>query len=215
MEPERPLEPAPKTSRWRNVALVAVPLALVLGLVVFAALKPAEDSKRRLPSFNLPLLSGDGRFSNENLAGKPAVVNFWASWCDPCREETPMLERTYREYRDRGIEFLGVNTQDTSAEARAFAERFGVSYPVVVDEGRALSAPLGVAPLPQTFFVRCDGILMAASGEGEIGAAPTKEATPGLTLKPQPAPGAYFGAIPRGELVTRIEDLLADAGRRC
>lgn len=210
MVPPEELDGARSRSRWRKPVLTAVPLLAIAAVVVVAALKPAPDGTKALPSFDLELLAGDGSLSDEDLDGKPAVLNFWASWCDPCKEETPLLQRTYEAYKQRGVLFVGVNTQDNPADARAFVEKYGVTYPVVVDEGRALSNELGVAPLPQTFFVRCDGTLLSvSSGSGEV-----RTKTPS-SLEPRPGEGAYLGAIPEDELESKVETLLDDAQERC
>ncbi|MBA2425566.1 MAG: TlpA family protein disulfide reductase, partial [Actinobacteria bacterium] len=76
-----------------------------------------------LPEFSLPLLVGKGELDSDQLAGHPTVLNFWASWCPPCREETPLLEKTWRSYKDRGVRFVGVNLRDASANAKDFVRK--------------------------------------------------------------------------------------------
>jgi cytochrome c biogenesis protein CcmG/thiol:disulfide interchange protein DsbE len=137
-------------------------LRIVVGVAIVALgayflLQPSgEDggTTQTLPAFDLPLLAGDGSFSSADMQGKPMVINFWASWCGPCREETPLLQRTWEKYENRGLVILGVNVQDTPDGARDFVKEFDMSYPVVVDEDQRLYDQLvEFEGLPQTFFV--------------------------------------------------------------
>ncbi len=87
---------------------------------------------------------------------KPVLVNFWASWCGPCYQEAPLLEKTWREYQDQ-ILFLGVNTQDKDRkEAEKFLDNFEVSFPNVIDEKNRIGIDYAVLGLPETFFINKD-----------------------------------------------------------
>jgi thiol-disulfide isomerase/thioredoxin len=201
--PEGPDKPV-QTSRFRTRALTFVPLALLLGLIVFAITKPAPDDRRTLPRFELPLLNGEGTLSNADLAGKPVVVNFWASWCKPCREETPLLQRESAAYGD-DVVFLGVNTRDNPGDAKRFLERYDVTYPVVADADQAMSDAMGVFPLPQTFFVDSEGHLVSSSAGKGGAAAPSSSG-----LRVETGPGAILGAIDEEELDAQIDRLLKE-----
>src|SRR5690349_8046709 len=94
-------------------------LRIVIGVAVvalgaFFLLRPADDTSdaQTLPEFDLPLLTEDGTLSSADLQGKPVVINFWASWCGPCRQETPLLQETYEKYKDDGLVIVGVNVMD-------------------------------------------------------------------------------------------------------
>jgi peroxiredoxin len=92
-----------------------------------------EDERAQAPGFSGTLLGG-GEFSSGDLAGDVAVLNFWGSWCGPCRVETPEFQEVYAEVRDDGVQFLGLNVKETSEQfALAFIDRFGIEFPSLYD----------------------------------------------------------------------------------
>ena len=97
------------------------------------------DPAERVAAPNLIGATLDGQqLSSAGLAGDVLVVNVWASWCAPCRSEAPSLERLSEEFADQGVSFIGLNTRDSDTSARSFVERFGISYPNVVDRDGVL-----------------------------------------------------------------------------
>lgn len=106
---------------------------------------------------NLAAAVADGRLSLAELRGTPVVVNFWASWCPPCRTEAPRLERVWRGARNRGVLVLGLNMQDISDDAREFMDEFGISYPNVRDPEDGVARDWGATGLPETFFIDARG----------------------------------------------------------
>lgn len=114
--------------------------------------------QRVAPGFELPLFDG-GEFILSQYKGRPVVVNFWASWCVPCREEAPILEKTWRAYRDRGVAFVGVDIQDSEADARAYLREFGITYPNGPDTKGRITVDYGVSGIPVTFFVDKRGVV--------------------------------------------------------
>ncbi|MGH7425292.1 MAG: TlpA family protein disulfide reductase, partial [Candidatus Methylomirabilales bacterium] len=146
------------------------------------------------PEFVLPILGGEGTLASKQLEGKPIVVNFWASWCVPCREEAPLLERAWRSYRGQGIKFLGVNTQDAEEDALDFVREFEITYPNVRDVNQELGGQMGVLGLPETFFIDHRYRFAGASAGEQIG-------TRGKTV----IRGAISSAVLRGN----VEALLA------
>jgi thiol-disulfide isomerase/thioredoxin len=92
-----------------------------------------EDQRASAPAFSGTLLGG-GTFSSDELAGDVAVLNFWGSWCGPCRVETPEFQQVYADVRDQGVQFLGLNVKETSEQfALSFVDRFGIEFPSLYD----------------------------------------------------------------------------------
>jgi cytochrome c biogenesis protein CcmG/thiol:disulfide interchange protein DsbE len=103
----------------------------------------------------------DGRVSLAELRGRPVVLNFWASWCPPCREEAPRLEARWRRARRQGVLFLGLDMQDLADDARDFIREFDLSYPHVRDPGEDVARDWGVTGLPETSFIGARGRVVA------------------------------------------------------
>ncbi|CAN5533494.1 hypothetical protein BH24ACT26_BH24ACT26_22390 [soil metagenome] len=192
MVPTDELEGYTQRTRARRL-LVGAAVLVAAGIVAFLALRPAED--RSPPEFEeLPLLNG-GTLSSDKLEGSPVVLNFFASWCAPCRDEAPLLEATWRAYRDDGVRFIGVDIQDTAVDARRFIEEFDITYPVLRwDEDKLLARELGVYGLPQTFFIDHNWELLHVASGDELGAG-SRSVVP-------------LGAITKGQLEGRIQELL-------
>jgi len=103
----------------------------------------------------------DGRVSLDELRGTPIVLNFWASWCEPCRSEAPILERRWRRAGRQGVLFVGVNIQDVRSDARQFMREFGVTYPTLREGDRDTAARYGATGIPETFFISARGTVVA------------------------------------------------------
>jgi cytochrome c biogenesis protein CcmG/thiol:disulfide interchange protein DsbE len=108
------------------------------------------------PDFQLSTFDGKSlRLSD--LRGQVVVLNFWASWCVPCRDEQPTIVDTARRYQGRGVTFVGVNIQDNPQDAAGFIRQFNISYPVVSDPTGAVYINYGVVGMPETYVVTRDG----------------------------------------------------------
>ena len=162
-EPERfpkPSPPAPpKPARVGIIVTFAVLLAL-LGLLAWG-LKQSQAGPResgRAPDFTL---SGfDGRVVTlSKLRGQVVIINFWASWCLPCREEAAYLEQTWRKYKDRGVVFVGVDYVDTEKEARAYIKEFDITYINGPDLGTRVAQSFNIKGVPETYYVDKNGVL--------------------------------------------------------
>ena len=167
---EREGHPDREMNPWilRAVALCGI---AVLALVV---LRPASDEDSfPVPQFSLDHLSGDGSISSDDLAGKIAVINFWASWCGPCRREAPLLDQISSEYSEDDLVVIGVVVQDTPEEAQAFVRKFGLTYTIAdgLDQElyRALRKSASAREgLPQTYFIGTDGQISLAGESAPV-----------------------------------------------
>lgn len=196
------------TSAWRRRWLVLVVLAAGLaavdaglGLWTSRSSAPVRTTPSReavsdtvppagrpAPDFELPLFSG-GTLTLHSLKGRPVVLNFWASWCVPCRTETPLLVRLYKTYGPRGIVFVGVDVEDEDRDARAFLGQYHVDYAVVRSSDERVMRAYRVMGIPTTVFIGADGVVA------------------------EKYTGAFLGPDGEKALVTRLERLLAGAKR--
>ncbi len=110
------------------------------------------------PDFALQTLDGQ-TLQLSDLQGQAVVLNFWASWCPPCRAEMPELEQAYQDNKDQGLVVLGVNQGEQQAIADAFMQRFALTFPVVLDQELVASRYYKVNSLPTTFFIDRNGII--------------------------------------------------------
>lgn len=178
-ERPQPVEAA-RPRRWRLALRVATGAAAALfvallayGLIAKSPNTTIDDALARgqappAPGFDLARLAdgepgpvaaawrraaADGRVGLRELRGTPVVLNYWASWCIPCRQEAPLLQRGWLGARPRGVLFVGLNMQDVRADALDFLGEFGQSFPNVRDPSNATSRRWGVTGIPETFFI--------------------------------------------------------------
>ena len=168
-----------RPGRVQRVAQLAalIGVAALLGLLIWkvafgrttgAADELAEGKLVHAPAFTLDRLDREGQLSVADLKGKAVVVNFWASWCVPCRDEAPVLQTTYERYRDQGLVVLGIDVNDFHQDARRFMKRYGLTYPVVYDGKGSTVGKWGVRGFPETFFVDRTGKLVGERIEGAV-----------------------------------------------
>jgi cytochrome c biogenesis protein CcmG, thiol:disulfide interchange protein DsbE len=143
-------------------AIAVVILALAAGslLTACSTAAPAVDDAAVVPDTPLVPLTGGPETTLRALAGRPAVVNLWASWCPPCVAEMPDLEAQHRHYGDR-VNFVGVTDDADPDAASRLASRLGVTYPLLHDPAGVVLAELGIANLPATVFVDAEGRMVA------------------------------------------------------
>lgn len=168
---------AEPTARRPAVAVLVIgaALTLIVLLVVFfvplGGSEPTTDSivvgghplvGRVAPEIDLETLDG-ARVRLSDLRGRPVLINFWATWCPPCREEFPLMVTAYEEHADDGLEILGVMHQDFADGARAFAEDMGARWPILDDRDDAAYDDYIVSGLPTSYFVDANGIVRAFS----------------------------------------------------
>jgi thiol-disulfide isomerase/thioredoxin len=158
-----------ESGRWRmaiSVRLTAWVLSLVCAGVLFLGQTPSArgeheppiqvfDKRKAVFEFSLPDLRGNP-VNLKDFRGKVVFVNFWASWCVPCREEMPSMERLYQKYKGQGLVMLAVNYRESQKEARAFVEELKLTFPALLDDGM-VSTLYGVFALPATYLVDRQG----------------------------------------------------------
>jgi cytochrome c biogenesis protein CcmG/thiol:disulfide interchange protein DsbE len=137
------------------------------------------------PGFTLERLDNDGRLDLASLRGKAVVLNVWASWCIPCKQEAPYLEEVWQANRTRGVVVLGLDAKDFRADARRFADRYDITFPLVYDGPGDVIDGYGVTGFPETFVLDREGRVVRAFA------------------------GAVDGEEQRAELRSAIEDALS------
>ena len=152
--------------RYGLIAAAAVGVVALVGLMSWALSNRSPVTgmsgftrvDKPAPDFTLPLMD-EGEVVMSELSGEAVVINFWASWCAPCRDEAVGLERTWRAYEERGVVFVGIDIQDSEADARFYLSEFDVTYPNGRDVDGKITIDYGVVGLPVTFFVSKGGII--------------------------------------------------------
>ena len=162
-------------------AVIGVACAALVGLLVYGLVSKGEDRSiddavklgqtvaAPAPDRALPVLDAAGKRSLQSYKGKVVVLNFWASWCTPCKAEIPLLERLQQQIASHGGTVLGVNYRDTTGDANAFARRFGVTFPSLRDVDGDLAQDYGTRALPETFVIDRQGRITAVS-RGQVNA---------------------------------------------
>ena len=210
--------PPSRTSRLVRVSGLVAVIAFV-ALLVYGIVKQAPDTtiddalaqNRPVapPGFDLSVLESgqpgplatvweraaqDGRVNLDELRGTPVVINFWASWCDPCRQEARLLQRGWEAARERGVLFVGLDMQDVREDARDFLRQFEQDYPQVRDPTKDTARAWGATGIPETFFISRRGDVVAHV----IGALTEQQLKTGVDASLSGKPiGAQFGGEQR------------------
>lgn len=141
---------------------ITLGLLAVIGLLGFGLATKGSDALavgEPVPDTELPLLGAEGSGSLADHRGDWVLVNVWASWCDPCRDESPALERFYERHRRDGFTVLGIDTEDTREAGLEFVDEFGLSYPQLHDGPGEYRDELGTTGVPESFLVDPEGNL--------------------------------------------------------
>ena len=161
-----------KVSRWALIALGILPLAALFALLVWSQVKSGTAGPGSLSTFSdsgevtvvrdeasdftFELFNGEVT-SLSQFSGQVVLLDFWGSWCGPCRTEAATLERVWRSYHDRDVAFLGVAVFDTDSGSRAFLEEFDVTYPNGPDDKGIIAVEYGLTGVPEKYFINREG----------------------------------------------------------
>lgn len=171
---------------WLNRSAQGIAFAIVLALLSLLALGLRKVDKGPVESGMAPdftITGFDGRsVTLSQLRGQVVIINFWASWCAPCREEAAYLEQTWRKYKDKGVLFIGVDWVDTKKEALAYIDEFDITYLNGPDIRTLIADAYNIKGVPETFFVAKNGELR----------------------------GMHIGPLKAPELDQKIDELLAE-----
>jgi cytochrome c biogenesis protein CcmG/thiol:disulfide interchange protein DsbE len=168
--------------RWGQIVAYSF-LFGFLALLAWGLVTRGSGPRSEGPAPDFTLFTFDGQeITLSDLRGQVVVINFWASWCPPCRDEAEYLEVTWRKYREQGVVFLGVDYVDTEKEALAYIEEFDITYPNGPDLRTRISHAYRIRGVPETFYVAKDGTLR----------------------------GVKIGPVIPPELEQRIEELLSE-----
>jgi cytochrome c biogenesis protein CcmG/thiol:disulfide interchange protein DsbE len=190
---------------WAGLLLPALALIALLAaasvrrdraLAIGAALARGEAPP--VPALVLPTLPSGTvaarRVGLRDLRGHPVVLNFWASWCEPCREEAPLLEGLARDYGARGLVVVGVDTQDLEAPAKSFLKRYSVTYLNLRDPDGNAGRTFGTTGVPETFFIDAAGRIQGKFPGEQLDASVWRRAVEALLAGRRPVEPASRGA---------------------
>jgi cytochrome c biogenesis protein CcmG/thiol:disulfide interchange protein DsbE len=158
-EPQASPSPRPNSTRRWIIVAVWVAVFALLALLGFGLVRSQQGPigvGATVPAFSLTTFDGE-TINVEDLRGQVVVVNFWASWCEPCKQEAAELEQASQKYKDAGVTFLGVDYVDTEPEARAYLEHFGITYPNGPDLRTRISQAFRMRGVPETYIAGPDG----------------------------------------------------------
>ena len=145
-------------------AVIVVALVALVVVLAFGFRRDPQDIRtgtvgRPAPAFDLERLDAPGRVRLADLGGKIVIVNFFASWCIPCKEEAPALIRVWERYRKADVVFVGIVYQDSPQAAKEFHDRLGQTWPIAMDDNARTSLAFGVFGIPETYFIGKDGVI--------------------------------------------------------
>jgi cytochrome c biogenesis protein CcmG/thiol:disulfide interchange protein DsbE len=176
----------------KNIWRGTMAILLVVGIAWIAASRvPAEQALARTqrppspqtgfaaPDFSLATQDGES-VNLANLRGQVVLVNFWATWCPPCRAEMPAIQQVYDKYRDQGFTVLAIDVQEGDAQVASFADQNGLTIPILIDHDGTVSNRYQVKAMPSTFFIDQNGVIQEVTLGGPMSVAFIESQVTGL-----------------------------------
>lgn len=180
---EQDIEPPTTKRSITGVMIIYAGILALLGLLGWGLIKVQAGPRQSGIAPDFTLTGFDGRTAElSKLRGQVVIINFWASWCLPCREEAAYLEETWRKYKDQGVVFIGVDYVDTEKEALAYIKEFDITYINGPDIGTRIAQAYNIQGVPETYYIAKNGELR----------------------------GVHIGPLKSPELDDKIEELLAE-----
>ncbi|CEG27701.1 thiol-disulfide oxidoreductase ResA [Bacillus sp. B-jedd] len=149
-----------KKRRLAIRTVILLLLAAAVGYTLYASLTKEERSRagtgELAPDFVLTDLEGN-EHKLSDYRGQGVFLNFWGTWCKPCEKEMPYINNQYKQFKDRGVQVLAVNISESNVAVQTFSDRYGLSFPIVLDKDSQVMNAYGVGNLPATFLVDKEG----------------------------------------------------------
>ncbi|WP_173916261.1 thiol-disulfide oxidoreductase ResA [Halobacillus sp. Marseille-Q1614] len=155
---QKTLEKKKKRLIFRSVLL-----AVMVGLIAFALISNLNDDKsvvaqgEKAPDFELEKFGSDETVALSDLEGKGVMINFWATYCEPCKDEMPYMEEVYPKYKEKGVEILAINLDTTDLVVQRFLDKYGLSFPILHDKNGQVMDQYNVGQIPSTLFINPEG----------------------------------------------------------
>jgi peroxiredoxin len=152
--------------KWIQVVILLL-FVIVVGFTIFQSLnatnqEPLDSNEllsKKAPTFIASGINGQ-QYRLDEFKGKPVMLNFWASWCAPCRAEMPLLNQKYNEHHQKdGLMILGINIGENAQTIKGFVNQFDLSFPILLDNNAQIESQYGIDPIPATFFIDREGII--------------------------------------------------------
>lgn len=150
-------------AKKKRVVMRTIILLVLVGAIVFTIYNSVTGDQQAVlqvgdqaPDFKLTDLNGE-EHQLSDYKGQGVFVNFWGTWCKPCKKEFPLMEKQYQVYKDQGVQILAVNIAQSDLEVQQFAEQLDLTFPIVIDKTKGVMEAYNIRPLPTTLLVNADG----------------------------------------------------------
>lgn len=162
-----------KQTRYWVRRIVFLILIGMVGFTIYQMTVGSEPKQPNVgdiaPDFELQTLDGK-KMRLSDLKGKVVMLNFWATWCPPCKQEMPVMQEAYQKYKDQGFEIAAVNIGETDVAVQSFAKTQGLTFPIWLDYNKDITRQYKIGPIPSSFFIDANGIV-AKKNEGPVNLA--------------------------------------------